>query len=146
DIEWFDSLITSHIHDSFKMPLEEFDGPSPPSNNQFNGGRRRQIFCDFSNPRSNKKQYIEVRDFTALCSVVDAYLVDYNNVEKNQMNLVMFLSALDHVARISRILRQPYGNALLVGVGGSGRQSLTRLAAFIADYDVFQIEITKQYN
>lgn len=84
-------------------------------------------------------QYDEITDEGALVKVMQAYLEDFNATSSKPMNLVLFLFAIQHVSRICRVIKQPGGNALLVGVGGSGRQSLARLAAFIEGFEVFQV-------
>ncbi|XP_040202767.1 dynein heavy chain 2, axonemal [Rana temporaria] len=60
--------------------------------------------------------------------------------------LVLFTDAIQHVTRIVRVIGQPRGNMLLVGIGGSGRQSLARLASYICEYKVFQLEVTRGYR
>ena len=90
--------------------------------------------------------YCELTDREAMQKAADASLAEYNNFSPNKMNLVLFTFAIEHIIKIVRILNTPYGHALLVGVGGSGRKSLATLATFIAGYDLFQIEINKGYD
>ena len=74
---------------------------------------------------------------------LDAYNEKY---PAKKMNLVIFDDALKHLLRLTRIVNAPSGNCLIVGVGGSGKQSLTKLAAYIAKHVLFQIALTKTYN
>lgn len=91
--------------------------------------------------------YCELNEHALLRSKIEDYLEDYNSIPKfTRMNLVIFMAAIEHVVRISRIISLPFGNALLVGVGGSGRKSMTNLACFIADFQIRSIEISKNYG
>lgn len=77
---------------------------------------------------------------------MEQYLDEYNSTSKAPMPLVMCKYAIEHISRICRVLKQDNGHLLLVGIGGSGRQSATKLATFITDYTLFQIELTKNYS
>ena len=107
---------------------------------------RQLLFGDFMVPGAENPKYVEIKEQEKLIKTVEEYLGDYNAQNKNQMHLVLFLYAAEHICRISRVLKQPFGNGLLLGVGGSGRQSLTRISAFMAEYFIFSIEISKTYG
>ncbi|CAK9087235.1 unnamed protein product [Durusdinium trenchii] len=114
-------------------------------------------WCDFQRDRPPAtedeedpvapKIYEPVSSLADVCRKAYEYLARFNekNPAKN-MNLVLFEDALMHLMRINRTIQQKRGSAMLVGVGGSGKQSLTRLAAFISGHHIFQITITKTYG
>lgn len=89
--------------------------------------------------------YIGAATMNDVQACLEDHLQSYNQ-SKAKMDLVLFKLAAEHVCRIARIIGTPGGNALLVGVGGSGKQSLSRLAAFICRYDIVQIPVTSGYG
>ncbi|XP_069475795.1 dynein axonemal heavy chain 10 [Ambystoma mexicanum] len=89
--------------------------------------------------------YEDIQDYEAAKALFQEILEEYNE-SKTKMNLVLFDDALEHLTRIHRIIRMNQGHALLVGVGGSGKQSLSRLAAFAAGYEVFEIVLSRGYG
>lgn len=110
--------------------------------------KRLPIFGDLMNLESGENPlYQEITDTEKLKLFVEEKLSEYN-IEPGfiQADLVLFYDAIDHICRIVRVLRQQNGHIFLIGVGGSGRQSLTRLAAYIAQIGVFQIKISKNYR
>uniref|UniRef100_A0A8P0P3V2 Dynein axonemal heavy chain 9 n=1 Tax=Canis lupus familiaris TaxID=9615 RepID=A0A8P0P3V2_CANLF len=102
------------------------------------------MYCHFASGIGEPK-YMPVQSWGLLTQTLVEALENHNEVN-TVMDLVLFEDAMRHVCHINRILESPRGNALLVGVGGSGKQSLTRLAAFISSMDVFQITLRKGYQ
>lgn len=79
--------------------------------------------------------FIAVLKLLVFFFALQEILEEYNEI-KSRMNLVLFDDALEHLTRVHRIIRIDRGHALLVGVAGSGKQSLTKLAAFTAGCEV----------
>ena len=107
---------------------------------------RHLMFGYLLNPLGSAKKYIEMRDFSKMQKSCESSLELFNLTSKKPMDLVLFSFAIEHLSRISRIINQSGGHALLVGVGGSGRQSLTRLAVYMSEFSLFEIELKKGYN
>lgn len=78
------------------------------------------------------------------CHGITVYTND--DLPLNSMFITVSVYHKIYSCRINRILESPRGNALLVGVGGSGKQSLTRLAAYVSGLEVFQVQLRKGYS
>ncbi|KAF4028544.1 Microtubule-binding stalk of dynein motor domain-containing protein [Phytophthora infestans] len=140
DRDWFADILakTVKLHFDLQYTAPDVRGPNA-----------TLIYGNFGGAGDGKngvKHYAELRNREKLQMAMQVFLEDYNNMSAAPMRLVLFQNAIEHVARISRVIHQPLGNALLVGVGGSGRKSLTTLAVFMAEFKLFQIEISKSYS
>ncbi|XP_011557170.3 dynein axonemal heavy chain 12 [Plutella xylostella] len=149
DRDWFYELLKKTTKESMK---ESFEGVC--DNYQDENGVVSQAniknmmfgcYLDLDSIEGERK-YEEVPSKETFLNVAIAMLAEYNALHKAKMTIVLFDYALEHLSKICRILSMPQGNALLVGVGGSGRQSLTRLASTILGQSLFQPEITKAYS
>uniref|UniRef100_G3NDR4 Dynein axonemal heavy chain 12 n=1 Tax=Gasterosteus aculeatus aculeatus TaxID=481459 RepID=G3NDR4_GASAC len=139
-----DNILKNHFKESFNQVFDHLKQ----SSRLVEEDMRSLLFGDYMNPdlEDDERLYAEVPAMESFSHVVESCLHEYNQMHKNRMNLVIFRYVLEHLSRISRVLKQPGGNALLVGVGGSGRQSITRLATFMAHMTLFQPEISKSYG
>jgi dynein heavy chain len=154
-----DRFITSDDVDWFARTMTNLVGKELSEELASSAVAQKNLFVDFLReaPESDDpdveidpesvKIYERVPSFDVLRDVLMEQMRQYNeSIRGSKMDLVLFEDAMRHIVRISRIIRTPRGSALLVGVGGSGKQSLTKLAAFIAKSTVFQIAISKSYN
>eukprot|EP00931_Biecheleriopsis_adriatica_P101533 TRINITY_DN7664_c0_g1_i1.p1 TRINITY_DN7664_c0_g1~~TRINITY_DN7664_c0_g1_i1.p1 ORF type:complete len:4295 (+),score=1011.97 TRINITY_DN7664_c0_g1_i1:399-12887(+) len=106
------------------------------------------VFAPFSKGIQNMDDggvYDKIKDMDRLSDLLQEAMREYDSTYA-AMDLVLFEDAMKHVAKICRIISSPSGHPLLVGVGGSGRQSLTRLSAFICQHITYMIVIKSSYG
>ncbi|KAL6436551.1 hypothetical protein ACFW04_004787 [Cataglyphis niger] len=131
DRKWFDQFLRDILNEKFHCDVDNVIG------------KEMLFYGDFL---SVTREYEQITDMEKMEKTLLDFLEDYNSSVMSPMQLILFEDAINHICRILRILRQSRGNALLLGMGGSGRQSLTKLATHIQEYNCFQIGINKAYT
>ncbi|XP_037363374.1 dynein axonemal heavy chain 3 isoform X2 [Talpa occidentalis] len=146
DREVFFNMAKETTSNCFKQSMEKVLIHLSPTGKIVDDNIRSLFFGDFFKPQSDTKVYDEITDLKQLTVVMEYYLEEFNNISKAPMSLVMFKFAIEHISRICRVLKQDKGHLLLVGIGGSGRQSASKLSTFMNSYELYQIKITKSYS
>lgn len=94
----------------------------------------------FSNiNKLDTREYEEIPILKKILPTIEEFQENHNAENDTKLELVLFTEAVEHILRIQRILTMSRGNGLLLGVAGSGKQSLTRLASYISGYRMKQI-------
>ncbi|XP_034058617.1 dynein heavy chain 5, axonemal isoform X1 [Gymnodraco acuticeps] len=151
DVEWFDHALAELVEEEFVEDNKNIADYGEGLNRFFVDFLRDAPEATGEEPEESDfdlpKVYEPIESFESLKERLNMFLSHYNeSIRGTGMDMVFFQDAIMHLVKVSRIIRTPGGNALLVGVGGSGKQSLTRLASFIAGYKIFQITLTRSYN
>ncbi|KAL0279460.1 UNVERIFIED_CONTAM: hypothetical protein PYX00_001008 [Menopon gallinae] len=105
------------------------------------------LFGDYRNACAleEPRYYEDLLDYDAIYFLFQEILDEFRE-RYGDVNLVLFEDALEHLTRIHRVFRMNRAHLMVVGVGGSGKQSLTRLAAFAANCTMFELSIGRGYN
>ncbi|KAH8295402.1 hypothetical protein KR018_010894 [Drosophila ironensis] len=109
--------------------------------------RDPMLFGDFRNftNESEARLYEDLLDYNSVFHLFTEILGEYCE-RKQKMTLVLFEDCLEHLTRVHRTLRMNRGHVLLIGVGGSGKKCITRLASFASECEIFEITISRGYN
>eukprot|EP00163_Fabomonas_tropica_P009916 TRINITY_DN1985_c0_g1_i1.p1 TRINITY_DN1985_c0_g1~~TRINITY_DN1985_c0_g1_i1.p1 ORF type:complete len:4225 (-),score=1474.45 TRINITY_DN1985_c0_g1_i1:598-13272(-) len=143
---WGDRMATEADRNRFGDLVLDTSRKYFPGENSDEMHARPMLYTTFMNTSGHDTEviYQSVKDYDQLQKFLLDKLTQYNESHP-AMDLVLFEDAMDHICRIARIL-QSVGNALLIGVGGSGKQSLARLASYVCALDTFQVTASSTYN
>ncbi|CAM9286047.1 unnamed protein product [Ectocarpus sp. 6 AP-2014] len=151
----FEHMLIEAVGRHFKMTgpgwqrEDLFEMRDPQPGEDFDQGESLLLFSDVlgTGPVASERLYEECSDLRRVVRQLRHYQ-DECNIGGNgvEMSLVFFPDAVRHLLRISRILRQPRGNAMLIGLAGSGRESLVHLATSMAGSTLVRVNVTHDYG
>lgn len=133
DREWFDKTLGRVSENYLRIRTEDLN-------------LHKAFYTDLFTLGDAEEIYEEATDIRKIVKSLEDHQLDYNDRNRNKLNLVFFNEAIEHILRIIRILRQDRGHALLMGIGGLGKNSLSRLAAFICKLQIIDFESSKVFK
>lgn len=128
DRVWFDDRIIQLSSKTLKRAIDSSD-------------ISRNIYTDILTD-----DYKRVESLDELNDKLNKEIAVYNSAHSSALNLILFESAVKHICNIKRIISFTMGNAILVGLSGSGKKSLARVAAHLNHSALFSFDISKNYK
>lgn len=153
--------LTQQIEETFKDTMDQlFENYMDADGNVTRANIKRLMFGCFIDKDMDsegggggdvsQRRYEELANFEKLVEIARVALDEYNATASvasgKKLTVILFAYAMEHLARICRIVSMPGGNGLIIGMGDSGRKSLVQLAAFICKQNLFQMKIEKSYD
>lgn len=138
DRKIFQDILTTSMKKKIgnEVPIDEvFDSPL--------------IFSDYLRGfvTDDERFYEELASYDKVRPILEEYFTEYQFSRKSQTDQILFFdAAIQHISRVARILRQPRGHCVLVGVAGTGKRTLARFASFVSECELAEIEVTDHYT
>nr|XP_048295519.1 dynein axonemal heavy chain 14 [Myodes glareolus] len=106
------------------------------------------VFVDFMdiNKPHRKKIYQNTSNYNKLFNILKEFQQKLGPTSLEMSHsIVFFKEAMEHIARATRILRQPESHMLLIGIDGCGKETYAALACCVAEHKLHRVPIAHNY-
>uniref|UniRef100_A0A8D1QXT1 Dynein axonemal heavy chain 14 n=1 Tax=Sus scrofa TaxID=9823 RepID=A0A8D1QXT1_PIG len=106
------------------------------------------IFVDFLdiNKSNRKKMYQNTNDYHKLAEILNEFQMKLNSASLEiSHSMVFFKEAIEHITRVTRVLRHPGSHMLLIGIDGCGKETCATLACYLTENKVYRVPLSHNY-
>ncbi|XP_048968435.1 dynein axonemal heavy chain 14 isoform X2 [Canis lupus dingo] len=106
------------------------------------------VFVDFLdiNKAHRKKIYQNTNDYNKLASILNEFQMKLSSASLEIFHsMVFFKEAIEHIARASRVLRQPGSHMLLIGIDGCGKETCATLACYLTECKLYRVPTSHNF-